>query len=105
MDKGQLGSDTKLSSLQITEFSNILLSIQLPSETHRKIRGLDCLKHWKGSEFNNFLHYAGVVVLKKFLSSDAYVHFLHLFCSITMLSSDVYKQNWHVAGKMLETFI
>lgn len=102
---GTLGFTAKLSAHQINDLSATLRNIQLPSEIHRKFRGLDHLAHWKGTEFNNFLHYASIVVLKKHLSADAYQHFLLFYCSITMLSSDCYKPNWHVARKMLEKFI
>ncbi|XP_058820704.1 uncharacterized protein LOC131682907 isoform X2 [Topomyia yanbarensis] len=102
---GSLGFDTKLSSQKISDFSTMLCSIQLPSEIHRKPRGLDYLSHWKGTEFSNFLHYSSIVVLKQYLPDVAYQHFLLFFCSITMLSSNTYRANWHVARKMLETFL
>lgn len=102
---GTLGFAAKLSAQQINDISSMIRNIQLPSEIHRKLRGLDHLAHWKGTEFNNFLHYASIVVLKQHLSTEAYQHFLLFFCSITMLSSDYYKSNWHVAKKMLERFI
>lgn len=102
---GTLGYATKLSSQQTGKISQMLSHILLPTEIHRKLRGLDFLSFWKGSEFSSFLHYASIVVLKEFLPDDNYKHFLLLFCAITMLSSENYKSNWHVARKMLEKFV
>lgn len=102
---GTLGYETKLSSQQTDKLSQMLGGIQLPSEIHRKLRGMDHLSFWKASEFSSFLHYASIVLLKEFLPTDNYHHFLLFFCSITMLSSNNYKSNWHVARKMLEKFV
>lgn len=102
---GTLGYETKLSTQQTVEISQMLNGIHLPSEIHRKLRGLDHLSFWKGSEFSSFLHYASIVVLKEFLPTDNYQHFLLLFCSVTMLSTNHYKSNWHVARKMLDKFV
>lgn len=102
---GTLGYGAKLSAQQTDQISQMLSNIQLPSEIHRKLRGMDHLSFWKGSEFSSFLHYASIVVLKEVLSTDHYNHFLLLYCSITMLSSETFKSNWHVARKMLEKFI
>lgn len=102
---GTLGYETKLSANQASQISDMLSAIQLPSEIHRKLRGMDHLSFWKASEFSSFLHYASIVVLKHFLPTDYYDHFLLLFCSITMLSSNHYKSNWTVARKMLEAFV
>lgn len=102
---GSLGYKTKLSSQQINEISQMLAGIQLPTEIHRKLRGMDYLSYWKASEFSSFLHYASIVVLKEFLPDDMYCHFLLFFCSITMLCTKHYESNWHVARKMLEKFI
>ncbi|XP_055527882.1 uncharacterized protein LOC129720425 [Wyeomyia smithii] len=102
---GLFGFKTKLSSQQINQISTMLQDIELPSEIHRKFRGLDCLSFWKGSELNSFLHYASIVVMKEFLPIDAYQHFLLFFCSITMLTSEAYKSNWQVSEKMIEKFV
>uniref|UniRef100_A0A182XQ09 Transposase domain-containing protein n=1 Tax=Anopheles quadriannulatus TaxID=34691 RepID=A0A182XQ09_ANOQN len=101
---GKLGKCYKWSGMQCDSVSEHLVGIELPSEIHRRFRRLDELKNWKGTELASFLHYAGLVVLKV-LPSEAYEHFLLLFCAVTMLSSNEFKKNWHVAGKMLETFV
>lgn len=102
---GALGYRTKMNSFDIESISKKLIAIELPSEIHRKMRGLDCLAHWKGSELSSSLHYAGIAALKEFLSEDAFNHFLLLFASITLLSSNIYRAHWHVARSMLEEFI
>lgn len=38
---------------------------QIPSEIHRAVRGLDSLRHWKGTEYRTILLYVGIVVFKK----------------------------------------
>ncbi|XP_041771512.1 uncharacterized protein LOC121593323 isoform X1 [Anopheles merus] len=102
---GTLGLHAKLSASAISEISELLQRIKLPSEIHRPFRGLNVLKYWKATEFSSFLHYAGIVVLKDVLPDYVYNHFLLLFCSITMLSTNVYKNNWHVANEMLKEFV
>uniref|UniRef100_A0A182PX67 Transposase domain-containing protein n=1 Tax=Anopheles epiroticus TaxID=199890 RepID=A0A182PX67_9DIPT len=102
---GKLGKFCKWSADVCNAVSSRLEGIALPSEIHRRFRRLDELNNWKGTEFASFLHYAGIVVLKKVLPIEAYDHFLMLFCAVTILSSVEYKPNWPVAGKMLETFI
>uniref|UniRef100_A0A182PX28 Uncharacterized protein n=1 Tax=Anopheles epiroticus TaxID=199890 RepID=A0A182PX28_9DIPT len=44
--------------------SNFLRMLKLPSEISRKMRGLNLLQIWKASEFQSFLLYASVEVLK-----------------------------------------
>ena len=51
-----LWGTVKWSDDVIEEISSELRRIGLPSEVHRKLRGLDDLKVWKGSEYSSFLH-------------------------------------------------
>lgn len=64
----------------------------LPSDIHRKIRSLDNIKRWKGSEFRTFLLYVGVVVLRDVLPTNEYTHFLKLNTAVTICSTNVYKR-------------
>uniref|UniRef100_A0A182PX40 Transposase domain-containing protein n=1 Tax=Anopheles epiroticus TaxID=199890 RepID=A0A182PX40_9DIPT len=89
---GILGKYTKWDGKTVEQISNWLKNVNLPYEFHRKTRDLYCLRHWKGTEFN-------------FLPEDAYEHFMFLFCSITLLSSNIYKTNWKLAAEMLELYI
>ncbi|XP_053674045.1 LOW QUALITY PROTEIN: uncharacterized protein LOC128724341 [Anopheles nili] len=102
---GSLGIATKLSAKQTKEISESLCKIQLPSEIHRALRPIEHLRHWKGRELSNFLLYPSLVVLKDVLCEGAYNHFLLYFSAVTMFSSEKYRQNWHVAAKMLEDFV
>lgn len=43
---------------------------QMPSDIHRAVRGLDCLKRWKGLEYRTILLYIGMVVFKDVLPED-----------------------------------
>lgn len=87
------------------EISHFLVQIKLPAEFHRKIRGLDVLAFWKGLEFRTFFYYVGIVVLKHYLSTEVYEHFLMLFCAVTICSSEEYKSKLNVAQTLLEHFV
>lgn len=63
---------------------------EMPTEIHRSIRDLGCLKFWKGTEFRTFLLYIGTVALKEDLSTEEYEHFKLLFCSIVLCSTKAY---------------
>uniref|UniRef100_A0AAG5DNQ2 Transposase domain-containing protein n=1 Tax=Anopheles atroparvus TaxID=41427 RepID=A0AAG5DNQ2_ANOAO len=87
------------------QMSDVLTSIELPSEIPRKLRSLKFLAFWKGSELAIFLHYASIVVLKGRVTSSAYHHFKLLFVAVTLLSSAAYEQYWVYAGGLLERFV
>ncbi|XP_061496463.1 uncharacterized protein LOC133390970 [Anopheles gambiae] len=87
------------------EISSELRRIVLPSEIHRKLRGLDDLKFWKGSEYSSFLHYAAPIILKGRISDDAYSHFMLFHCAVKFLSSNTYKRQWETADTFLEQFV
>lgn len=69
------------------------------------MRGLDCIAHWKGTELRTFLHYLGIVVLKDHLTTEAYQHFLLLFCAVTICTSKRYFNTLPTARAMLLLFI
>lgn len=86
---------TKWRASTTQQVSDFLLSCKMPVEFQRKVRGLDDLANWKGTEYRMFLHYIGIVVLKDHLTPEAYVHFLLLFCGVTICSS---KRYFHLLG-------
>lgn len=98
-------SEARFSSQTTEKISNYMVSCKLPREFQRAVRGLDCLTHWKATEYRTFLHYVGIVALKDHLIPEAYDHFLLLSCSITICSSKRYFARLNVARLMLEEFI
>ncbi|XP_053661741.1 uncharacterized protein LOC128710904 [Anopheles marshallii] len=62
--EGDLKPFNKWSNDDIAEISEEFVSIQLPSEIHRRFRSLELLHFWKASELASFLHYGGIVVLQ-----------------------------------------
>ncbi|XP_061501497.1 uncharacterized protein LOC133391394 [Anopheles gambiae] len=101
---GKLGKRA-WSQEQCQKISAALLKINLPSEMHRKLRSIKYANFWKGVEFGYFLNYAGLVVLKPHLPNELFNHFMLLFCAVTLLSSNVYKTKWKVAGQLLDKFV
>lgn len=98
-------SEARFSTRDITAISSYLTDCKLPREFQRATRGLDCLNHWKGTEYRSFLHYVGIVALKEHLVADAYAHFLLLFCAVTICSSKRYFDHLHIARLMIDDFI
>lgn len=78
---------------------------QMPSDIHRAVRGLDCLKRWKGLEYRTMLLYNGMVVLKNLLPEDEYQHFLILCCAVRICSSHTYKESIPLARKLFEKYM
>lgn len=75
-----------------------------PSDFHRSIRELKCMKHWKGTEFRTVLLYLGVVLFKDYLSQNEYELFLTLFCAVTICTTKSYKQYIPVARNLFIEF-
>lgn len=98
-------SDTKWRAQTTNEVSQYLIQCKMPAEFHRVVRGLDCLAFWKGTEYRTFLHYVGIVALKDHLTSEAYQHFMLLFCVTTICSSRQYFNMLPIARKMLLQYI
>lgn len=78
---------------------------QLPKEIHRRFRYLEKLSFWKGTEYRSLLLYAGIVVLKKFLSSSAYVHFVTLFAATTICTTKFHRHLLPLAHQLFNDFI
>lgn len=89
----------------VESICTILKTIKLPIEIHRKVRGVDCINHWKASECASFLHYIGIVILKYFINEDHFQNFTALFCAVTICSNSYYTRFIAVAQKLFEEFI
>ncbi|EDO64205.2 AGAP002950-PA [Anopheles gambiae str. PEST] len=79
--------------------------IGLLFEIHRKFRSLHDVNHWKGSEFSSFLYYASFSVLKNIMSDEQHKHYMLYFCSITLFSSNIYKEHWLLANNLITLFV
>lgn len=98
---------TKISFQKICAISDSLniISSQMPEEFNRKPRSLNELKRWKATEFRQFLFYSGVLVLRKYISSDRYINFLTLHVSLRILSNVKYSSLFDYARELLEFFV
>lgn len=98
----------KFSKANIVQASKLLEAIAKtwPSDFNRRPRSLSCLKRWKGTELRHFLLYLGTVVLKRYLPTHVYNHFLLLHVAITILVRKDLHQSWlPVARQLLRQFV
>uniref|UniRef100_A0A1B0CQG4 Transposase domain-containing protein n=2 Tax=Lutzomyia longipalpis TaxID=7200 RepID=A0A1B0CQG4_LUTLO len=79
----------------------------IPSDFVRKPRSFTQeLTHFKATEYRLFGCYTGLLVFRKYLPWDYYVHFLHLYTAIRLLSAENPPQGHiSVAEKLLQTFV
>lgn len=77
----------------------------MPLEIHRAVRTLDSIKFWKGLEFRTFLLYLGPVILKDYLSTEVYEHFLTLFCAVTLCTANFYLKASNAAKTLFLKYI
>lgn len=98
-------SGTKWSFNTISSMSYFLNKCKMPREIHRAVRGLDCLPHWKGTEYRTFLLYVGIIALKDHTSYEVYQNFLLLFSAVTICESRDFSHLLPVAKIMLEHFL
>ena len=101
-------TDGKLSASFLSAISKQLDDLALPDEFSRQPRGLSDLDRWKATEFKSFLLYSGPVVLRSFISSSSWKHFLSLSIAIRLLSeenSEIRKRNIYKAKMLLEYFV
>lgn len=87
--------------------SDILLEIEKfqPVEFQRRIRSLDDLAYYKGTEFRTFLLFTGPIVLRNCISIDEYNHFICFHVAITILCSrELHKSQNNIAKQLLNYF-
>lgn len=77
----------------------------IPSDIHRSVRNLNCIKFWKGTEFRTILNYLGIVVFKSSLREQEYNHFLKLFCAVILCSHDKYLKYLEIAKTLFDEYI
>lgn len=92
-----------ITTIAISKF--LSTKCKMPREIHRAVRGLDCLPHWKGTEYRTFLLYIGVIVLKDHLSYETYQHYLTLYCAVTICESRRYSHLLPLARMLLDDYI
>lgn len=85
----------------------VSLSVYVPSEFERKPRSIiHELCRWKAVEFRFFLNYAGCVVLKDFVTTEFYNHFMLLVTAVRWLSAPgTYLDNLDAAQVLIERFV
>lgn len=101
---GTLGLRTKWSANVIKSVSDFLLRCRMPSEIHRAIRALDCLKFWKGTEYRTFGLYLGRYIERLCIRGDIPTFYV-IFCGIVICYSRSYSNYIHVADELFKTFI
>ena len=83
----QNDKNTKFKNSTSEEFDAFLLTFNssVPCDFARKHLSVKELSRWKASELRLSLLYTGVIILKFFLPSRYYEHFLSLHCAIKIL--------------------
>lgn len=77
---------------ELSKFDNLLTyaNKNKPSEINRPIRNVRDFPRWKATEHRTILLYAGMTILKDFITSKEYEMFLRLSCAIKLASVDIY---------------
>lgn len=96
---------TKWCSKHIDIVQMFLKKCKLPFEIHRSVRGIDSLAHWKASEYRTFFFYLSIVILPDVLPKEAFVHFLFLYCAVTICSSSNYINMLPLSENLLQYFV
>ena len=80
----------------------------MPLEFARQPRGLDEVKSWKATEYQQFLLYTGYLVLEGVLSRESYNNFLCLSIAFRILLEDdrnIHRNFLNYARDMLRYFV
>uniref|UniRef100_A0A6M2DZT2 Putative enspm-8 hm n=1 Tax=Xenopsylla cheopis TaxID=163159 RepID=A0A6M2DZT2_XENCH len=81
------------------------MASMVPCEFQRKPRGFDELDRWKATEYRFFMLYAGPIVLKDYISKQAYIKFLNFHVAMRIICSDRFiKVFGRVASECIENF-
>jgi len=83
----------------------LYLRTSVTSEFARLPRTLNDLEYWKATEYREFLLYTGIIVLKGTIRKDFYNHFLLLFISIRILSSEICLSHNTIANELILKFV
>lgn len=102
---GSMTRKVKWSAKEKQDISAKLVVLKLPNEIHRRMRSLDHISLWKGTEYRIFLNYVGVVLLKDHLPTKYYENFLLLFCAVRICSVDAYKDFLPIARLLFLQFV
>lgn len=76
-----------------------------PNEFQRRIRGLDELSYWKGTEFRTFLSYLGPVILKGVLTMAEYKNFLSLHIALRICNDTRLHNHLEIARELFIYFV
>ena len=88
--------------------SDMLIELRfcIPDEFARTPRSIFEVKFWKATECRQFLLYTGVVLLKLFITEEAYTHFLCFSVAIRMLCDEDLCYSFNdFAEKLLKYFV
>lgn len=104
---GSTHFDEKWTKSDILKLNDLLerCNFDLPKEIHRRMRSIDRLNYWKGTEYRTMLLYIGIVLLKDLLSAEIYSHFLLLFSAVTICSTKAHRQFLMLAEVLFRDYI
>lgn len=103
---GQKEYSRKWNNIKIDLASQLLKKCQrhAPTDIHRAIRNLACLRKWKGLEFRTILLYVGMVIFQELLDADEYHHFLILCCAVRICLNK-HRNYWPIAEQMFGYYV
>lgn len=97
----------RLPAYKQQQISERLINARLtqPNEFQRRIRGLDELAFWKGTELRTFLSYVGPVVLKGVLNMSEYKNFLALHVAMRICNDRKLHNKLEIARELFIYFV
>lgn len=96
-----------ISSSSVIAMSEYLISLgrYIPREFARKPRTLVEIPRWKATEFRQFILCTGIVVMKDFLPSEIYEHFVLLHSSYRILLSSPNNEQLEMVQEIIQRFV